>query len=171
MLEARDEDRRRDPSGGVRSALVLLGFVALSMAVGGLGSLATAGNVDGWYADAEQPAWTPPDWVFAPVWTFLYVTMAVAAWLVWRRGGFARQRRPLTYYAVQLALNLAWTPVFFAAQEIELALAVIVVLDVVLAATLAAFWRTEPRAGALLVPYLAWTLFATSLNAGFVVTL
>jgi translocator protein len=156
------------PPSRARAGVAFACLVAASFAVAGLGGLATAGNVDGWYADAEKPSWTPPDAVFGPVWTVLYVLMAVAAWLVWLEGGWARQRGPLTLYGIQLALNLAWTPVFFAAERLGLALAVIVALDVVLIATVVAFWRVRPVAGALLLPYLAWCLFATSLNAGFI---
>jgi tryptophan-rich sensory protein len=158
---------RRSQTTGWRSPLALLAFLAASLAVAAGGGLATAGNVDGWYADADKPAWTPPNGVFGPVWTALYAVMAVAAWLVWREGGWVRQRGPLGLYAVQLALNLAWAPVFFAAERPGLALAVIVALDVVLAATVVAFWRVRPPAGALLLPYFGWCLFATSLNAGF----
>jgi benzodiazapine receptor len=159
---------RPSSTTGWQNPLVLVGFLAASLAVAVLGGLATANNVDGWYADAEKPAWTPPNSVFGPVWTVLYVVMAVAAWLVWREGGWARRRGPLGLYAAQLALNLAWTPTFFAAERLGVAMAVIVALDVVLAATVVAFWRVRPLAGALLVPYLGWCLFATSLNAGFV---
>jgi len=155
------------PAGEARQGPALVAFLAASLAVAALGGLATAGDVDGWYASADKPSWTPPDAVFGPVWTVLYIVMAVAAWLVWREGGWARQRRPLVLYATQLALNLAWTPVFFAAERLALALAVIVALDLVLAATVVAFWRVRTVAGALPVPYLAWCLFATSLNAGF----
>ena len=158
---------RRRSNVEPREWLALAGFLAASLVVAVLGGLATAGNVDGWYASADKPAWTPPDAVFGPVWSVLYTVMAVAAWLVWRQGGWGRQRGPLTLYAVQLLLNLAWTPVFFAAERLTAALVVIVALDLVLVATVAAFWRVRPVAGALLLPYLAWSLFATSLNAGF----
>lgn len=158
---------RPDP---LPSGLGLAGFLLASFLVAGLGGLATAGNVDGWYAAADKPAWTPPDAVFGPVWIVLYVAMAVSAWRVWQHGGLRAQRRPLGLYGVQLLLNLAWTPTFFAAEQLELALLVIVALDVVLAATLVAFRRVDRWAGALLVPYLAWCLFATSLNAGFLAT-
>ena len=155
------------PRGEARQGLALAGFLAASLVVAALGGLATADGVDGWYAAADKPAWTPPNAVFGPVWTVLYVVMAVAAWLVWREGGWARQHRPLGLYGVQLALNLAWTPVFFAAERLTAALVVIVALDVVLAATVVAFWRVRRAAGALLLPYLGWCVFATSLNAGF----
>ena len=155
------------PAPPSHDLVALAGFLVASFAVAALGGLATASNVDGWYADADKPSWTPPGSVFGPVWTVLYVVMAVAAWLVWRRGGWAEQSRPLGAYLVQLLVNLAWTPVFFAARETGLALAVIVVLDVAVAVTVVSFWRVRPVAGALLLPYLAWCLFATSLNAGF----
>jgi tryptophan-rich sensory protein len=161
-----------DQGRRLHSGLVLAGLVAASFVVAALGGLATASNVDGWYAGGDKPAWTPPNGVFGPVWTILYVLMALSAWLVWvHGGGFADQRRAFTLYAVQLGLNLLWTPVFFAAEQIELALVVIVALDVVLAATLVTFWRIHRPAGWLLVPYLAWSLFATTLNAGFIATL
>lgn len=142
-----------------RSLLWLAGLLAACFAVAALGGLATAGNVDGWYATADKPAFNPPSWLFAPVWTALYAAMAVAAWLVRRRGG------SLGLWWVQLALNLAWTPVFFAAELLWPALGVIIALDVAVAATTIVLWRTSRAAGLLLVPYLAWILYATVLNA------
>ncbi|HKY66401.1 MAG TPA: TspO/MBR family protein [Acidimicrobiales bacterium] len=158
---------RRRSAVEPREWAALAGFLAASLVVAVLGGLATAGNVDGWYASADKPAWTPPNAVFGPVWSLLYTVMAVAAWLVWREGGWARQRVPLTLYAVQLLLNLAWTPTFFAAEQLTAALVVIAALDLVLVATVRAFRRVQPVAAALLLPYLGWCLFATSLNAGF----
>jgi len=95
--------------------------------------------------------------------------MAVAAWLVWRRGGWAPARRALTLYIVQLALNAAWTPVFFSGRLVWLALAIIVALAVVLVATAVAFWPHSRVASWLLGPYITWVLFATSLNLGIAV--
>ena len=138
----------------------LVGLLAATFTVAGLGSLATISNVDGWYADADKPWFTPPSAVFGPVWTTLYALMAVAAWLALRRGV------DLTLWWVQLALNLAWTPVFFAAQWLWGGVAVIVALDVVLALTILRFRRASPLAAALLLPYLAWVLFATALSVG-----
>ena len=141
-----------------RSLVWLVGLLVASFAVAALGGIATAGNVDGWYASADKPSFNPPNWLFAPVWTTLYAAMAVAAWLVWRRGG------DLWTWWVQLALNLAWTPVFFAGQWLWPALVVIIALDVAVAVTTVAFWRVSRPAGLLFVPYLAWVLFATALN-------
>lgn len=159
----------------VKSVLVLVALVAIALAVGGLGSLATVQNVDGWYADAEKAPWSPPNELFAPVWTFLYVAMSVAAWLVWRRRDETEVRRALTLYVVQLVLNSLWTPVFFGLYPVIgpaalwIALAIILALDVLVLLTMLAFWRVHRLAAWLLVPYWAWLLFATTLNAAVAV--
>lgn len=133
-------------------------YLAASALVAWLGSLATVGNVDGWYRDADKPSFNPPDALFGPVWTVLYVAMAVAVWLAWRRGA------PTGIWWVQLGLNLAWTPVFFGLQQLWLGLVVIVLLDLAVLATILAFRRWSRPAALLLVPYLGWILFATVLN-------
>jgi benzodiazapine receptor len=149
-----------------RQVLVLVGLLGASFLVAFVGGLASSAGVDGWYAAAEKPPWTPPNWLFGPVWTVLYTAMAVAAWLVWRRWGWQGARAALVLYAAQLTLNAIWTPLFFGAEQLWLGLVVIVALDVVLAATVVAFFRKSRPAGLLLVPYLIWCLYATTLNAG-----
>ena len=119
---------------------------------------------DAWFQDLRKPAWNPPGWVFAPVWTVLYASMGVAAWLVWREGGFAAHSVPLALFACQLLLNALWTPLFFGAHKPALAFADIAALWLVLIPTTMAFWGVRPLAGALLVPYLAWITFAAALN-------
>lgn len=156
-------------AGTQRQWWVLAGLLAASFLVASLGGLSSTSGVDGWYSAAEKPLWTPPNWLFGPVWTFLYTAMAVAAWLVWRRWGWRDARPAMLLYAVQLILNALWTPLFFGAERLWLGLAVIVALDLVLAATVVAFFRRQRLAGALMVPYLAWALYATSLNAGVAV--
>lgn len=152
------------------SILVLFGFIVLSTGVGVVGSLATIANVTGWYADAEKAPWTPPDIVFGPVWTVLYVMMAVAAWLVWRRRHDGDVRPALTAYLVQLALNAAWTPVFFALYPVIgvtalwIAFGIIVALIAAVLFTILRFWPLSRLAAVLLMPYLAWIVFASSLN-------
>jgi tryptophan-rich sensory protein len=153
-------------AGGFRQWVVLAGLLLASFLVAFVGGLASTSGVDGWYATAAKPPWTPPNWLFGPVWTVLYTTMAVAAWLVWRRWGWQGAKPALLLYAAQLALNAIWTPLFFGAELLWLGLAVIVALDLVLAATVLAFFRRHRPAGALLVPYLLWALYATTLNAG-----
>lgn len=156
--------RGADPAS--RGWPVLVGLLAVNAVVAAGGGLASASGVDGWYAAADKPAWTPPDWVFGPVWTVLYVLMAVAAWLLWRRHGARAARTALVLYGVQLALNAAWTPVFFGAQQLGAGLAIILALEVALVATVVAFHRLSPAVAWLLGPYLAWVLYATTLNAG-----
>lgn len=153
-------------AGTARQWWVLAALLAISYAIAGLGGLASTSGVDGWYADAAKPPWTPPNWLFGPVWTVLYGAMAVAAWLVWRRSDWAKARPAIRLYIVQLALNAVWTPVFFGAEQLWPGLAIILALDVVLAATVVAFWRRRRLAGILLLPYLAWCLYASTLNAG-----
>ena len=117
-----------------------------------------------WYAQLQKPSWNPPGWVFGPVWTALYAMMGVAAWMIWRRGGFRVQRLPLALFLAQLALNAAWTPLFFGLHQPGLAFLDIALLWLAIIATIAAFWRVQRTAAALLVPYLAWVSFATFLN-------
>lgn len=147
-----------------RQFVVLVALVALCLAVGALGAWATASSVSTWYQTIAKPSFTPPDRVFGPVWTALYVMMAVAAWLVWRDGGLERARSALMLFAVQLALNLAWSFLFFKSRWIGGALVDIVLLWVAIAATVAAFRRHNQWAGILMMPYLAWVTFATALN-------
>jgi benzodiazapine receptor len=137
-------------------SLICVGIVSL---VGG----AASANAADEYAQLNQPSWAPPSWLFGPVWGVLYVLMAVAAWLVWRAEPTFRSRA-IQFYAVQLLLNLAWSPLFFGAEQRGWALLDIVVLDVLVAATVVAFWSRNRLAALLLTPYLAWSLFATALN-------
>ena len=147
----------------------LLAFLAASALVAWLGSQATIGNVTGWYASADKAPWSPPNWLFGPVWTVLYAAMAVAAWLVWR--SHSPNRRPaLVVYGIQLALNLAWTPVFFGlypawgSAALWLALGIIIALALAVAATVLLFGPLRRTAGVLMLPYLSWVIFAASLN-------
>ena len=144
-----------------RNALALIGWLALTFGAAATGVFVSTG---GWYAELAKPAWNPPGWVFGPVWTALYLMMAVAAWLVWREGGWKAQRGPLTLYVVQWGLNALWTPLFFGLQRPGMAFAEILVLLVAVCATLVAFWKVRRGAGLLLVPYALWTTFAALLN-------
>jgi tryptophan-rich sensory protein len=143
----------------------LAAFVVLCIAVSAAGGWVTATSVGGWYQGLAKPAFNPPDWVFAPVWTALYLMIAVAGWRVWRVRGLAGARGALAAYALQLALNLSWSFVFFGAQAIGAALAVIVLLLAAIAANIALFWRIDRPAALLLAPYAAWVAFATVLTA------
>lgn len=136
-------------------------WLAVTFAAAALGARFRPGE---WYAGLEKPRWTPPNAVFARVWTMLYLAMAVAAWLVWERGGFAAASAALTAYLVQLIVNAAWSALFFGLHRIGLALLDIVLLWLLIAVTLALFWTPSLAAGLLLVPYLAWVSYATALN-------
>ncbi len=139
----------------------LIGWLVLTFCAAATGVFVKTG---GWYAELIKPTWNPPSWVFGPVWTVLYIMMAVAAWLVWREGGWKAQRGPLTLYVVQWALNALWTPLFFGLQRPGLAFAEILVLLAAIVATVITFWRVRRPAAWLLVPYTAWATFATVLN-------
>ena len=152
-------------SSAGRQALALSAFVAVCLAIGAIGGAVTSTSVGTWYQQLRKPSFNPPDWVFGPVWTVLYIAMAVAAWRVWRRLGLGDTRYSLSLFAIQLFLNLAWTILFFGFQQIGLALVEIVVLFAVILATAIAFWRRDRGAGLLFVPYLGWVGFAALLNA------
>jgi len=136
--------------------------VALCFAAAGIGTLSTVDGLRAWYPSLRKPSWNPPNAVFGPVWTVLYVMMAVAAWLVWRAGDGTAVA--LGAFAVQLALNVLWSVVFFGRRDVRAAAVVIALLWVAIAVTMAAFWPISPLAAALLVPYLAWVTFASLLN-------
>jgi tryptophan-rich sensory protein len=149
-----------------RLALGFVGFIALCFAAAAFGGFFTAPATQpgAWYDWIRKPAWTPPSWLFGPVWTLLYGAMAVAAWLVWRAGGWAAQRRPLTLFVVQLVLNALWSLFFFGMQSPGLALIDIALLWLAILATLLAFRKVSALAAGLLVPYLLWVSFAAALN-------
>jgi translocator protein len=145
----------------LKVVLVLVGCLALCYSVASLGAVFMPGE---WYAALKKPAWNPPGWIFGPVWTALYTMMAVAAWLVWRQGGWGEQRKPLLIFLAQLALNALWTPLFFGWHRPGVAFAEIVLLWLAIAATLTAFRSVSRVAAWLLAPYLAWVSFASVLN-------
>ena len=138
--------------------------ILICFAASGIGGLATASQITGWYADLDKPTWTPPDWVFGPVWTLLYLMMAIAAWLVWRQDGFAGAKLPLFLFAIQLVLNTLWSVLFFGLQNPAAAAGEIVLLGAAILATMIAFWKRSKWAGLLLLPYLLWVSFAALLN-------
>ncbi len=147
----------------LRQSLGLLSWLLICFAVSALGALASIEARD-FYATLVQPSWSPPGWVFGPVWTTLYTLMAVAAWLVWRSGGIAEQRLALGLFLVQLAFNALWSWLFFAWQLGGIAFLEVMLLWGLILATLMLFWRANRWAGLLLLPYLGWVSFAVSLN-------
>ena len=144
-----------------KSAFGLMVWLVVSFAAAAAGSRFLPGA---WYATLTKPAWNPPAAVFAPVWTVLYASMGVAAWLVWRRAGFVGARAALAAFGVQLVLNALWSYLFFGLHRPGVALADIGALWIVILVVAVLFWRVDWRAGALMVPDLAWVGFASSLN-------
>ncbi|OWT73653.1 MULTISPECIES: TspO/MBR family protein [unclassified Achromobacter] len=145
-----------------RQLLGLLGWLAAGLVTGAIGAIASVQAAE-FYGTLVQPAWAPPASVFGPAWTVLYVLMSVAAWLVWRAGGWHSRGPVLRLFLVQLAVNALWSWLFFAWHLGAWAFADICVLWLLILATLIGFWRVRALAGLLLVPYLAWVSFATAL--------
>lgn len=149
------------PTADRRPWLGLLGWLLITAAAAAFGGQFMPGP---WYADLAKPSWTPPGALFGPVWTLLYIMMAVAAWLVWRRRGTAGVGLALSLWVLQLVLNALWSWLFFGRQQIGLALVDIALLWLLIAATILAFRAVHRGAALLLVPYLAWVSFASALN-------
>ena len=147
-----------------RQVVWLVGLLAIPSLAAAVGGLVTSQSVDGWYQQLARPSWTPPGWLFGPVWTLLYFLMGMAAWLVWRSGGWNATRGALGWYAVQLVLNVLWSGIFFGLEQPGLAAGEIVLLWLAIATTAAHFWRHSRWGAVLMLPYLGWTLFATALN-------
>lgn len=145
------------------SLWTLVGLVSLCLSVGWAGSLFTTAQIPTWYASLAKPAWTPPDWLFAPVWTTLYVLIGIAGWRV------ASPRAPghaaWPHWWMQLALNGLWTPLFFGLHRVAVALLVILALVTVVGLFIRATWSHDRVASLLFIPYLAWIGYASSLNA------
>ena len=151
------------------SLIALLAWISLCFLVATVSALVT--DPGAWYEALEKPAWTPPNWLFGPVWTALYTLMGVAAWMIWER----RRQQPgnaqaaLVLFIIQLALNGLWSWLFFGQQAILLAFLDILLLWTALAATIIAFSRVRVLAAGLLIPYFLWTSYAVALNGAIVV--
>lgn len=149
---------------GMRSAIALLAFLVVVLAAASVGAFFTAPAVRDWYPLLNKPSWTPPAWVFGPVWTLLYLGIAVAGFLVWRQSGFTCARWTMLLFALQLVLNAGWSWIFFGLRQPGWAFVEIVVLWGSILATTIAFFRVSRAAGALFIPYLLWVTFAAGLN-------
>lgn len=145
-----------------RPWLALGGWLVLCFGAAAFGGLFGPGE---WYARLSKPSWNPPNWIFGPVWTVLYIMMAVAAWRIWRFGGDESRRKALVLFLIQLCLNAAWSPLFFGLKQPALAFGDIVLLWFAICATTSVFFKMDRVAGWLMVAYLAWVSFAAVLNA------
>ena len=148
-----------------RQYLILGLFCLGCLSIGVVGGLATASSVSTWYPTLEKPWFNPPNSVFGPVWSLLYLLMAVAAWRVWLIGNGPQKIKALQMFWFQLALNLLWSILFFGMRQIGFALAEIVLLLLAILVTTSLFWRIDRWAGVMMLPYIAWVSFATLLNA------
>ena len=150
------------------SFLSLVFFVSISLAAGFLGSFATMDSINGWYATQVRPSWTPPNWVFAPVWTTLYVLMGVAAYLVSCSKKVGKYLA-LWLFLAHLLVNTFWSIAFFGMHEVLLATIVILVLLGLIVALMKLYWSHSKLATYLMIPYLLWVSYATTLTIGFLV--
>jgi len=153
-----------DTGSSRRDYLLLAGFIALCAAVSAAGGAVTASSVGGWYQTLAKPPFNPPDWLFGPVWTVLYLFIAIAGWRLWRGEPKAARRTALALYFAQLAVNLAWSFLFFGAQMIGAAFIDIAVLVLLIGVCIVLFRRVDRWAALLFVPYGLWVAFATVLN-------
>jgi tryptophan-rich sensory protein len=152
-----------------RSFFRLIGCLGLCLGVALINGSVTYPEIPTWYASLTKASWTPPNWVFPLAWSVLYVMMGISLWLLWDRAADTPGRRTaIALFFLQLGLNAAWSPVFFGLHHTRTALAVIVLLAAAIGATILAAWPTQRMAAWLLVPYLAWVVYATTLNAGIV---
>lgn len=160
---ATNEDVPHSPASHSTLALVVFAWVTAAVAV--FGSRFTPGDGDGWYERLEKPFFNPPSWAFGVVWTTLYVAMAVAAWLVWRHGASRRDVQVSTLlFGFQLALNAAWSPVFFGLESLSTGLIIILLLLVAVVTWYVFATRVDRRSRWLISPYIAWVAFAAVLN-------
>lgn len=150
----------------LHQSIALALCLGVCFAAAAVGALFTSPNVPGWYADLDKPSWTPPSWVFGPVWSLLYLLMGISAWQVWRKAGFRLAAVPLVLFIIQLVLNMVWSGLFFGLRSPGFALIEIVCLWCAILATTIAFWRRSVAAGWLMLAYLAWVSFAAALNLG-----
>jgi len=148
----------------LKNILALVLFMLVPLAVGFLGGITTASNIPTWYALLNKPFFSPPNWLFAPAWTFLYITMGIAAFLVWKSAPSNARNTALIFFGIQLLLNAIWTPIFFGAHMLLLAFFELVLLWVFILLTIIKFSAVSLPAAWLLVPYILWVSFASVLN-------
>ncbi len=144
--------------------------IILCQLAGLIGSLFTGSSIQTWYVTLKKPVFAPPNWLFAPVWTILYLLMGIAAYLIWRRGFDQPQvKTALSLFAVQLILNALWSPVFFGLRSLLAGFIVIVILWIAILLTIIRFSKLSTIAGVLMIPYLLWVSFATIINYSLIV--
>ncbi len=174
-LDPRENTRESDSRTLANDVGSLLVFLTITLGVAAVAGIATFSTVNGWFAEAEKTLWDPPTELFGPIWGVVYTLMGIAAWLVWRTPRSTERTTALGLFGGQLAMNAAWTPLFFVLYDVAggvslwIALVWIVLLDFIVLATIVKFWPVRSIASVLLIPYWVWLLFATALNASIAV--
>lgn len=148
----------------INNSTKLIASIALPFVAGTIGSLATFPNISTWYSGLAKPGFNPPNWIFGPVWTTLYILMGISLYVFWTKAYKGSKRSGMLLFALQLALNALWSLVFFGMHWLWGGVAVIVLLLLAIAMTARAFWPVSQVATLLLVPYILWVSFATVLN-------
>lgn len=151
-------------STGLQDVGMLAVAILVCFGTAAIGAAVTTPKIPFWYAELAKPDWAPPNWIFGPVWTLLYLLMAIAVWQIWRVVRSDGAKFPLVLFAVQLTLNSLWSVLFFGLASPGAAAIEIIVLWVAILATVIVFWRRSPWAGGLMLPYLVWVGFAMFLN-------
>jgi len=155
-------DRLRDDRGLWRKALLTVPLIVVAGSL--IGILSNGGEANSWYAPLEKPSFQPPGWMFGAAWTALYTMMGIALAAILNEPPSRQRKLALGLFAAQLALNFAWSPIFFGSGMIDIGLLTILTMNVLVTITIIVFWKIRPLAGALLIPYLVWLCIATALN-------
>ena len=151
-----------------REVLKVFAFIIVCQLAGAIGSIFTFPSIDTWYSSLQRPSFSPPNWIFGPVWLTLYTLMGISAYLVWKNGWKNREVRNALYiFSIQLILNSIWSLLFFGLNDLFLALLEIIVLWIFIVASIFKFYKIDKKAAWLLVPYLLWVSFAMVLNYYF----
>jgi len=153
-----------EPRSTASQVIGLIVCVVICFMVAAIGGYATTSSIDVWYAGITKPTWNPPNWIFGPVWSTLYLMMAISLWLVWRKSGITNAKFAIGIFAVQLVLNLLWSIIFFAMHQLGWALVEVIMLWSAIVLTIIVFHKHSKPAAYLLIPYLLWVTFASFLN-------
>jgi translocator protein len=141
--------------------------LVIPLGLGGLAGMVTSEAIPEWYATLNKPSFSPPNWLFGPVWTILYIILGISFFLVWKKAPGVDRNKALLIFGVQMVLNFAWTFIFFYFKMLQLALIEIMVLWLSILIMMLWFYRVKPLAAYLNIPYILWVTFATVLNAGY----
>ncbi|MBD3282645.1 MAG: tryptophan-rich sensory protein [Candidatus Portnoybacteria bacterium] len=153
----------------MKKILIFLASIVICEGAGIIGSIFTAPSVDSWYRTIERPSFNPPDWVFAPVWTLLFLLMGVSLFLIWKNGVNKKNKKAIILFFIQLVFNILWSVMFFGLESPLLGFIVIVVLWIFILKTILAFRDLSKIAAWLLIPYIAWVSFAALLNLSILI--